>query len=364
MEKPIEKSEDQRPSLNDVARMAGVSVATVDRTINGRQRVSATTRAKVHQAIRDLNYRNVETFLKEATRHLVRLQIIMPPMRPLEPKNFALVIDEARKQMPDVDLAIQAARIPVGIDGKQLLRAMAGIDPAKCDGVIAFLPDTIAARDAINRLVDEGVRVATIITDVPGSGRHEFVGIDNHAAGRTAASMLLKSLPALHGKILPVCDHYFMWDQTQRRAGFEAEIRKRAPRLSLLQPLETRCDLTGSGRTVSAALRRHPDIVGIYTYGGTIEGVIGAVAQHSSENRIALVSHDLTASARQWLHDGVLDAVIQQDLCGILHKTIVRMAKALTDCPADIWNAEPQVQILIAQNVDSHAKQCLPRPPL
>ncbi|HUD94138.1 LacI family DNA-binding transcriptional regulator, partial [Sphingobium sp.] len=44
------------PTINDVARHAGVSPMTVSRVINGEQVVKAETRAKVEEAIKALNY--------------------------------------------------------------------------------------------------------------------------------------------------------------------------------------------------------------------------------------------------------------------------------------------------------------------
>lgn len=43
-------------SIRDVARLAGVSIATVSRVINGYNNVSEETRKKVIDAIRKLNY--------------------------------------------------------------------------------------------------------------------------------------------------------------------------------------------------------------------------------------------------------------------------------------------------------------------
>ena len=45
-------------------------------------------------------------------------------------------------------------------------------------------------RAAIDELVDAGTVVVTLVSDVPASRRAHYVGIDNVAAGRTAASLL------------------------------------------------------------------------------------------------------------------------------------------------------------------------------
>ena len=45
-----------KPTVHDIARSAGVSLATVDRVLNGRPGVRSVTREKVEQAIVALGY--------------------------------------------------------------------------------------------------------------------------------------------------------------------------------------------------------------------------------------------------------------------------------------------------------------------
>ena len=46
----------KRPTIRDVARAAGVSVATVSRALSGDYPVSTATRARIQRAVRDLDY--------------------------------------------------------------------------------------------------------------------------------------------------------------------------------------------------------------------------------------------------------------------------------------------------------------------
>ena len=44
-------------TIDDVARVAGVSVSTVSYTFSGKRPISAETRARVERAVRELDYR-------------------------------------------------------------------------------------------------------------------------------------------------------------------------------------------------------------------------------------------------------------------------------------------------------------------
>jgi LacI family transcriptional regulator len=51
-------------------------------------------------------------------------------------------------------------------------------------------PDVPEVTAAVQRLGRAGIPVVTLVTDLPGSGRLAYVGMDNRAAGATAAYLL------------------------------------------------------------------------------------------------------------------------------------------------------------------------------
>ena len=55
------------------------------------------------------------------------------------------------------------------------------------DGVAIMAPETPQVRDAIVRLKEAGTAVVALVSDLPNAPRDNFIGIDNNAAGRTAA---------------------------------------------------------------------------------------------------------------------------------------------------------------------------------
>ena len=50
-------------------------------------------------------------------------------------------------------------------------------------------------RRAVDAATRRGIAVMTLVSDLPGSARRQFIGIDNVAAGRTAASLLGRFCP-------------------------------------------------------------------------------------------------------------------------------------------------------------------------
>ena len=99
----------------------------------------------------------------------------------------------------------------------QTLESLAG----RFDGVAVAALDHQGVRAAIDDLVASGMFVVTLVSDVPGSRRHHYVGIDNVAAGRTAASLIGRLALSRNGKIGVIAGYGSrLRDHAERIFGF------------------------------------------------------------------------------------------------------------------------------------------------
>ena len=60
----------------------------------------------------------------------------------------------------------------------------------RADGVAFMALEHPAVREAVQVLADRGVATVTVVSDLSGSRRDACVGLDNRAAGRTAAYLI------------------------------------------------------------------------------------------------------------------------------------------------------------------------------
>ncbi|MEM7290762.1 MAG: LacI family DNA-binding transcriptional regulator, partial [Pseudomonadota bacterium] len=67
-----------KPTVNDIARVAGVSLATVDRVLNARPGVRSVTIEKVNKAIVDLGFVRDTAAANLARRRQYRLKFVLP----------------------------------------------------------------------------------------------------------------------------------------------------------------------------------------------------------------------------------------------------------------------------------------------
>ncbi|TJZ90880.1 LacI family DNA-binding transcriptional regulator [Paracoccus gahaiensis] len=299
-----------RPTIHDVARMAGVSLSTVDRVLNDRDGVRRTTQARVAQAMAQLGYEKNEAAANLARRRRYRLLFLLPAggntfMRGLEAQILA------RTDAWEFT-TVAVATVPA-FDDAALAGALRDVDPQATDGVAVVATDSAIVRAALAELRGRGVAVVTLVSDLPSSQRQQFIGIDNVQAGRTAASLLGRFCRWRPGRIVMVAGSMLVRDHAERRLGFEQVLRSEFPEHEILPPLEGFDDQEVVGTRLAELLSRTSGVVGIYSLGAGTRGVARALGTAGLSPAPAVVVHELTQHSRKALLEGVFDAVIHQD---------------------------------------------------
>jgi len=110
-------------------------------------------------------------------------------------------------------------------DPEALAQALARLSSEALTGVAVVATDNAPVRHAIGRLAATGVSVVTLVSDAPASLRAHYVGIDNSAAGRTAASLMGRFLRGVTGRVAVVAGSMLLRDHAERRFGFEQVLR-------------------------------------------------------------------------------------------------------------------------------------------
>jgi len=319
----------KRVTIHDVAAAAGVSLATVDRVLNGRPGVRKVTIEKVNQAVEALNYTPDVFAAGLAKKRLYRFHFLLPN----GPNAF---MEDLTREALSHAQTLSGDRMHVHVepidafDGHRVAGTLAILDRSVCDGVAVVAPAFPEVRAAIDRLQDRGVPVVTLVSDHPSSTRQHFVGIDNLAAGRTAGRLLGRFLPKSPGKIALVAGSLGLRDHADRYAGCREVIETDFPHLTLLKVREGRDDNQRNEDLVGKILGEHPDLAGLYNIGAGNRGTIAALVASGRARDLVFVGHELTPYTHDALQSGVLDAVIAQDP-GHEIRSAIRVLKALCD---------------------------------
>lgn len=310
----------RRATVHDVARIAGVSLATVDRVLNGRPGVRAATAEKVDEAIRRLGFsRDLNASLMARARDLSVVFFIPDGSNEFMDSLAEAVARQFGPALSDrMHLEIRRIR---ALDSAALAQGLDALDARTCDCAVIVTSEedeVIAAVDAAHR---RGIAVMTLVSDLPHSARRHFIGIDNVAAGRTAASLLGRFLPQ-GGKVGVVAGSLHLRDHAERLEGFRAALAVEFPQVKLIGPLEGHDERSETGALVERLLAEHADLAGLYNLGAGNAGLVAALETSGRAGRLRVIAHELTAPTRAGLIGGVIDVVLDQNPDGEIRQAI------------------------------------------
>jgi LacI family transcriptional regulator len=190
----------------------------------------------------------------------------------------------------------------------------------RCQGVILKAPDLPEIDRAVHTLSETGVPVVTLVTDLPRSPRLGYVGIDNAAAGATAAFLIEQALGDLPGDVLITRGLGAFHGEQERKRGFEAAMAARSPGRRLVEVVEDADHELGAA--VHEALLTHMQIVAaysMYSFAAGNQATVDAFAAAGRACRV-FVGHDLNHENVDLLTHGEMTYLLDHDLAADLRR--------------------------------------------
>lgn len=338
------------PTINDIARVARVSLATVDRVLNARPGVREETVKRVNQAIADLGYVRDTAAANLARGRFYNFVFILPASQNEFIEMLEDQIDVVARSVRHERTRLSAIRV-AAFDPAALSAAMDRLDTDAVDGVAIFGPETPSVRDSVTHLKARGLTVVSLVADIPSAERDHYIGVDNIAAGRTAAQLLGRFLGTRAGKVLVLTGSMLARDHLERRLGFDDVMARDFPHLDIMASLEGRDDPALIEKLLPATLAQHKDVVGIYSSAAGNEGLLRWLRQAAPDTRPVIVAHELTTLSRSALTQGQIDAVISQD-AGHLVRSAIRVMRATRDkMPINTAQERIRIDIYLKENM-------------
>ena len=338
------------PTIAEIARIAGVGTATVDRVLNRRPGVNVDTVQRVLQAVSELGTPQQPGRPRKGENF--RFAFVLPaedsPFITLLDRQIAQTAPDFRHgHITEVTHRIDAT------DAAQFAAQLARV--GGCQGIALLAPDLPPVKLAINELVRSGVHVVTLFSDVAGSMRSTAIGADNRAAGRTAG-LLLARMAGAEGRdtLLLSSQATRLSAEIERRIGFRQVIEERFAALQIVRTPDLPPDDEGAFKAMRRFLGNEVDgarVAGIYNVGSGSAGVARALAAAGLAARVGVVAHDLTEAHRTLLAAGAFSYVLHQDIhyCVL---TAARVLRALCENVRGALNVvQPRVEILTAENL-------------
>ncbi len=300
-----------RPTIQDVAREARVSLATVDRVLNNRGGVAAKSINKVQYAVEKTGYVRDQFAANLSRGRGYRFTFLLPAGQSSFVRNLIAAINvEAKRYLKDrVNVEVRSSKT---FDPAAQVAALRRIDPAQTDCAAVMVADVPQVHAELARLRGAGVRILSLVSDMTGDTRDIYVGPDNETAGRMAGSFMGRFMRNPSGPVLVIAGSLAARDHAQRLLGFRQVLQADFPALTVLPVAEGFDD----ARRITAIAARAMDdapLMGIYAIGAGNSGLLTALSQTNSVFRPVTILHELTETTRAGLRADLFDLVIDQD---------------------------------------------------
>jgi len=318
----------RRPTISDLARSSGVSVATVDRVLNGRHKVREETARRVYDAAQSIGYHAVGLIRQRVFEDLPRYQLAFLLQKPTQSfyQAFAREIELAAAACTTARLQVQidypAASTPAAIIEK--LKSLT----ARNQAVAMVAPDYPAVTAAVEELKQKGIAVFTVLSDFAEGVRAGYLGLDNRKVGRSAAWTIARTARK-PGKVACFVGSHRFHGHELREMGFRSYFREEAPEFDLLETLINLDTVEITHEATSTLLQKHPDLAGLYVCGGGMEGAIAAIREEKRTGEVALIVNELVPESKEGLMDGTVTMAISTPLPALCRELITQMTTAI-----------------------------------
>lgn len=332
-------------TIREIARQAGLSQATVDRVLNHRGGVRESTVREVHQAIRDLD--------RQRTQVRIGGRAFMIDIVMQTPARFSTAVRDALEaELPSLHPAVVRSRFHFRetCPPEELIRILDRIARRGSQGVILKAPDLPEVAAAVGRLVTAGIPVVTLVTDLPGSARLAYVGIDNRAAGATAAYLLGQWLGDRPGHVLVTISRGFFRGEEEREMGFRGALRMTRPERALVEVTDSDGLDATQHDLVRAVLERDAEINAVYSIGGGNTATLAAF-EALGRTPAVFVAHDLDRDNTRLLGERRISAVLHHDLRQDMRRACQVIMRAHGALPEEAAHLPSAIQVVTPFNL-------------
>ena len=261
----------ERSTIHDIAREAGVSVATVSRVLNARDHVAPATRELVTRIVREHGYvanRSARS-LQFGRTGLVGLLVPL-----VHPHYFATIVAGASEALLEHDL--RAVLSPTEHKHEREVTLLDRLMHGMADGALVVLPEE--SSEELERLLDSNYRFVVIDPRLPLDARIPAVSAAN-TSGADQASRHLLGLG--HRRIAAITGPRQWLATEERRRGYHAALASAGILPDLSLEIEADFEIAGGMRAASELLGRPDPPTAIFAFNDNLAiGTIKAARAH------------------------------------------------------------------------------------
>ena len=200
-----------------------------------------------------------------------------------------------------------------GVSEDAQLEALEELSQEQIDGLAIMPVQSERIREKLNDMTEQNdLPIITFNSDIVGTNRVCYVGLDNKRSGMTAAG-LMGMLTRGTGKVLVITGFFTNSVNNLRVDGFIQELKMSYPEIELLGVQSSFDEMSEVEKIVENTIEIAPDLAGIFVVSGGQAGVCKAMQNLNMETRPYVIGYDVTPTNIKALKEGTYDFLIDQE---------------------------------------------------
>lgn len=302
-------------TLKEIAEMAGVHRATVDKVLHGRPGVSDEVRQRIKEIIREVGYvpNPVGRALQKQGNHF-RIAAVLADVDALPYLRAGIDAHIAERAGFDIEADYYITKFH-NIAGQ--VEIIEKLIAERVDGIILSPIHSEPVRRAIDRAADAGIPVVTTNSDIPGAKRMAYVGQDAERAARVAARLMGQFIGG-SGKVAIITssiaeenNNYYV---RIREQAFIAFMQKQYRDIHIIERIESMEDPEVTYRKTKQLLLQEPKLDGIYITCGGVAQVGRALKETGRGKQIKVICYEDYPEILELMREDIVNCTLGSDV--------------------------------------------------
>lgn len=293
-------------TMQQIADIAGVTRATVDKVVHNRPGVRPATREHIQKILTEYNY--LAAGAVSSPREIRPRKLAIVSLSP----SYDYYFQEVREGMEEQLRLYQTSGLAAdyyyydSADPESLLSTLSYLEKEPIDALAVRGINYPGIHQCIRSLTKRDIPVITFDSDLPETDRLCFIGEDLARTGRIAASLMGKMLNG-EGKTALIGTSLNTNSTSGRFEGFLSLLSEEYPKIQVVEKLETLGQHSITYAKVRETLRKHPDLGGIWNAVSCSEDMIQAISDAGRQKDLKIIAMTFSPSVVQLIRQNRID---------------------------------------------------------
>jgi LacI family transcriptional regulator len=300
----------KKVSVHDIARLAHVSIGTVDRALHGRKEINRETRKRILRIARKVGYKpNLAARLLAVGRAPLCIGVCIPREIHFFYDQVRHGIMEEARRFESLGVSILSRPFPrLGEGEVERVRELLDSD---IRALILAPGDPRGLASLIAEAEKRRIHVLCVSSDAPESARSTVIGVDPELNGRCAAELMAKFVPA-NSRVAIVTGMLQVEDHCRKTKGFCEAFPSFCKGGNVVEIIENHEDEEEARQKCAALLNRFPSLDGLYVSTVNCLPVCAALDAAELSGKVRLITTDLFPKMVPHFKNGTISASMYQ----------------------------------------------------